>query len=227
MFTNLGRFFSGGNRSLEAGAGGALVLALVDAPAGASYEVEASATINEEPLMNVVGMIPGRRSDEFVLFSAHYDHIGIRPPVDGDSIANGANDDASGTTAVVTLARYFAERGTPERTLLFAAFTAEEGGGYGSRHFSTQLDPDQIVAMFNIEMIRQARRRRAEHHVAHGLRAVELWGATSGGCGRYRVLLLPGSVPGAEPVLPLRQRDAREAQGTRALDLDHTDRCRW
>ena len=153
MFTNLGRFFSGGNRSLEAGAGGALVLALVDAPAGASYEVEASATINEEPLMNVVGMIPGRRSDEFVLFSAHYDHIGIRPPVDGDSIANGANDDASGTTAVVTLARYFAERGTPERTLLFAAFTAEEGGGYGSRHFSTQLDPDQIVAMFNIEMI--------------------------------------------------------------------------
>jgi Zn-dependent M28 family amino/carboxypeptidase len=41
----------------------------------------------------------------------------------------------------------------PERTILFAAFTAEEGGGYGSRHFSTQLDPDQIVAMFNIEMI--------------------------------------------------------------------------
>ena len=112
-----------------------------------------SATVSEEPLMNVVGMIPGRRSDEFVLFSAHYDHIGIRPPVSGDSIANGANDNASGTTAVVTLARYFAQRGTPERTLLFAAFTAEEVGGYGSRYFSTQLDPDQVVAMFNIEMI--------------------------------------------------------------------------
>lgn len=153
VFTNLSRFFSGGNRSLEVGTGDALVLALVDTPAGVSYKVEASATINEELLMNVVGMIPGRRTDEFVLFSSHYDHIGIRPPVDGDSIANGANDDASGTTAVVTLARYFAERGTPERTLLFAAFTAEEGGGYGSRHFSTQLNPDQIVAMFNIEMI--------------------------------------------------------------------------
>jgi hypothetical protein len=152
-FTNLARFFRGTSRSMEAGAGGALVLVLVDASTDASYEVEASATISEEPLMNVVGMIPGRRSDEFVLFSAHYDHIGIRTPVEGDSIANGANDDASGTTAVVTLARYFAERGTPERTLLFAAFTAEEGGGYGSRHFSTQLDPDQIVAMFNIEMI--------------------------------------------------------------------------
>ena len=153
MFTNLARFFGGASRSLEAGAGGALVLALVDASADATYEVEVSATIREEPLMNVVGMIPGRRNDEFVLFSAHYDHIGIRPPVDGDSIANGANDDASGTTAVVILARYFAQRGTPERTLLFAAFTAEEGGGYGSRYFSTQLDPDQVVAMFNIEMI--------------------------------------------------------------------------
>jgi Zn-dependent M28 family amino/carboxypeptidase len=53
----------------------------------------------------------------------------------------------------VSLARYFAGRGTPERTLLFAAFTAEEAGGFGSRYFSSQLDPDQIVAMFNIEMI--------------------------------------------------------------------------
>ena len=88
-----------------------------------------------------------------MLFSAHYDHIGIRAASAGDSIANGANDDASGTTAVVMLGRYFAERGTPERTLLFAAFTAEELGGYGSRYYSTQLDPDQIVAMFNIEMI--------------------------------------------------------------------------
>ena len=153
MFANLARFLRGASRSLEAETGGALVLALVDASTDASYEVEAYTTIREEPLMNVVGMIPGRRSDEFVIFSAHYDHIGIRPPVDGDSIANGANDDASGTAAVVILSRYFAQRGTPERTLLFAAFTAEEGGGYGSRHFSTRLDPDQVVAMFNIEMI--------------------------------------------------------------------------
>ncbi len=98
-------------------------------------------------------MVPGVRTEEYVLFSAHYDHIGIRPAVDGDSIGNGANDDASGTTAVVALAKYYADRGTPERSLLFAAFTAEEAGGYGSRHYSEQLDPDAIVAMFNIEMI--------------------------------------------------------------------------
>ena len=118
-----------------------------------SLAVTASAEVETLGLANVGGMIRGKRSDEIVLFSAHYDHIGIRPAIDGDSIANGANDDASGTTAVVTLARYFKALGRPDRTLMFVAFTAEERGGYGSRHFSEQVDPDQIVAMFNIEMI--------------------------------------------------------------------------
>lgn len=116
-------------------------------------EVTATMTIESRPLANVVGVIPGRRAEEIVLFSAHYDHIGIRPAVDGDSIANGANDDASGTTAVIALARYFKALGRPERTLVFAAFTGEESGGFGSNYFSQHLDPDRIVAMFNIEMI--------------------------------------------------------------------------
>ena len=74
-----------------------------------TFEVEITSSVEEMGLGNVVGMIPGRRSDEIVLFSAHYDHIGIQPPQNGDSIANGANDDASGTTAVIMLARYFKE----------------------------------------------------------------------------------------------------------------------
>ncbi|MEZ4416092.1 MAG: M20/M25/M40 family metallo-hydrolase [Gemmatimonadota bacterium] len=148
----LAGFFERPVRTLGDAQQPSMVLAVWDGT-DPTYEVTAAARITEEPLVNVVGMLPGRRSDEFVLFSAHYDHIGIRPAVEGDSIANGANDDASGTTAVVELARYFASRGTPERSLLFAAFTAEEGGGYGSRYYSSQLDPDQIVAMFNIEMI--------------------------------------------------------------------------
>ena len=102
---------------------------------------------------NVAGMIEGKRKDEIVLFSAHYDHIGVIQPVEGDSIANGANDDASGTTAVIELARHFSTMEQPERTLVFVAFTAEEAGGFGSRYFSRQLNPDDIVAMFNIEMI--------------------------------------------------------------------------
>lgn len=104
-------------------------------------------------LHNVVGMIKGSsRPDEYVIFSGHYDHIGIRKAVDGDSIANGADDDASGITAIILLAEHFKQH-PPERSLIFAAFTAEEIGGFGSRFFSQQLDPAQIVAMFNIEMI--------------------------------------------------------------------------
>ena len=117
------------------------------------YEISIDRDVEKLELTNIVGQIKGKRENEFVLFSAHYDHLGIVDPIDGDSIANGANDDASGTTAVVALARHFAHSPQPERTILFALFTAEESGGMGSQHFASKLDPDQIVAMFNIEMI--------------------------------------------------------------------------
>ena len=117
------------------------------------YKISIMGNVSELSLSNIVGKISGKRSDEVVLFSAHYDHIGIRPSVEGDSIANGANDDASGTAAVVSLAKYFSQMEQPERTLIFVAFTAEEIGGYGSRYFSQAMDPDKIIAMFNIEMI--------------------------------------------------------------------------
>ena len=119
----------------------------------AAYRIRMSAKVDTQNLSNVVGYIKGKRKHEFVLFSGHYDHIGILKPVNRDSIANGANDDASGTTGVITLAEYFKKQGKPERSILFVAFTAEESGGYGSRYFSNQLNPDEIVAMFNLEMI--------------------------------------------------------------------------
>lgn len=153
LFSTLSGFYGRPVRTLEGTDGPTTVLALWEGEGESTFEVAVDAEEAADTLVNVVGVVPGHRTNEYVLFSAHYDHIGIRPAVDGDSIANGANDDASGTTAVVELARYFASRGTPERSLLFAAFTAEEAGGYGSRHYSSQLDPDQIVAMFNIEMI--------------------------------------------------------------------------
>lgn len=141
-------------RTLAEAVGASVVIALVNGPTeDAQYFVSGVADAVEQPLENVVGTIPGRRADEYVLFSAHYDHLGVVRAFQGDSIANGANDNASGTATVIALARHFKQRGTPERTLLFAAFTAEEGGMYGSRHFSAQLDPDEIVAMFNIEMV--------------------------------------------------------------------------
>ncbi len=120
-----------------------------------AYSIQAEHKIIEMKLANVAGMLPGKsKKDEYVVFSGHYDHLGIgKPNADMDSIFNGANDDASGTTAVILLANYFKKLGNNERTLVFVAFTAEEVGGFGSQYFSKQMDPLKVMAMFNIEMI--------------------------------------------------------------------------
>ncbi|MEO6631494.1 MAG: M20/M25/M40 family metallo-hydrolase [Mucilaginibacter sp.] len=122
-----------------------------------SFDVSYAGKSEQLPLFNIVGMIPGKtKPDESVVFSGHYDHLGIIKPVKGDSIANGADDDASGTTAVITLAKYYKKLNNNARTLIFAAFTAEEIGEFGSQYFATTVNPDKVVAMFNIEMIGKA-----------------------------------------------------------------------
>ncbi|PWS28013.1 peptidase M28 [Pedobacter yonginense] len=118
------------------------------------FSVTVKNNIETLPLFNVVGMIPGKsKAKELVVFSGHYDHLGITKTVNGDSIANGADDDASGTTAMIALAKYYKSLKNNERTLIFVAFTAEEIGGFGAKYFSEKLNPDEVVAMFNIEMI--------------------------------------------------------------------------
>ena len=118
------------------------------------FKVSATQQVEKLQLSNVVGILPGKsRPNEYVIFSGHYDHLGIGKPVAGDSIYNGANDDAAGTTAVMMLAKYYAKKRNNQRTLIFAAFTAEESGGHGSVYFSKQFNPDQVMAMFNLEMI--------------------------------------------------------------------------
>jgi Peptidase family M28 len=112
--------------------------------------------ITVQKLKNVVAVLPGKsKKEEYVIFSGHYDHLGIgKPNKEQDSIYNGANDDAAGTTAVLMLAKYFSGlKEKNERTLVFVAFTAEEVGGFGSQYFSKQLSADKVMAMFNIEMI--------------------------------------------------------------------------
>lgn len=102
---------------------------------------------------NVIGILPGKsKPNEFVVFSAHYDHLGLTTSGD-DKVYNGANDDASGVTAVISLAKYFKALNQNERTIIFVAFTGEEVGGFGSQYFSQNINPDTVVAMFNIEMI--------------------------------------------------------------------------
>ncbi len=102
---------------------------------------------------NVIGILKGKsKPDEFVIFSAHYDHLGLKKS-GIDQIYNGANDDASGVTAVIALAKHYKEMNINERTLIFVTFTGEETGGFGAKFFSKNIKADQVVAMFNIEMI--------------------------------------------------------------------------
>lgn len=109
--------------------------------------------VKRKPANNVIGILPGKsKPEEFVIFSAHYDHLGIINEGE-DKIYNGANDDASGTTAVIALAKYFKELNQNERTIVFVAFTGEEVGGHGSKFFSENIDSKKVIAMFNIEMI--------------------------------------------------------------------------
>lgn len=121
-----------------------------------TFSFDITHEITKSSLANVVGILPGKpgNKDELVIFSAHYDHLGIgKTNAAGDSVYNGANDDAAGTTAVIMLANYFSKLKNNERTLVFVAFTAEEIGGFGSQYFSKQINTDKAVAMFNIEMI--------------------------------------------------------------------------
>ncbi len=124
-----------------------------------SWSIEwigAASTPVDIPLSNVVGVLRGAvKPDEYVVVSAHYDHIGTTIPVDGDAICNGADDDATGTTAVVLLAEKMAQDPRSERSIAFVCFSAEEKGLRGSAAFadSPPFPLESIVANINIEML--------------------------------------------------------------------------
>lgn len=105
-------------------------------------------------LSNVIGLLEGSEmKNEYVIISAHYDHLGKKDVGDGDLIFNGANDNASGVAAILMLAEYFKKAKINKRSLLFVAFTAEEMGLVGSNYFGKTISPDSIIAGINIEMI--------------------------------------------------------------------------
>jgi Zn-dependent M28 family amino/carboxypeptidase len=107
---------------------------------------------------NVVAMLPGsdpKLKDEYVVFTAHLDHLGIGKPINGDAIYNGAMDNASGIAAMLDVAAMLEERGTKlRRSVLFVAVTAEEKGLLGSKFFanSPTVAPRSIVANINTDM---------------------------------------------------------------------------
>jgi aminopeptidase YwaD len=156
MFAGYRGYFQRGLTKLNLEHQGAIVMVLADDNEITSMDVNASTSITEQTLTNIVAVLPGtdtneQTAKEIVLYSSHYDHLGVTP--DGKEVFNGADDDASGTSAVINLAQHYASKGGNKRTLMFSAFTAEEIGGFGSQYFSQQLNPDDVVTMINIEMI--------------------------------------------------------------------------
>jgi Zn-dependent M28 family amino/carboxypeptidase len=123
-------------------------------------KVRAETAFRTEQLssQNVAGLLPGadpKLASEYVVISAHLDHLGIGKPIRGDSIYNGAMDDASGVASLIETAKVLASaRNRPRRSVLFLAVTGEEKGLLGSRYFAAKptVNRSSIVADINLDM---------------------------------------------------------------------------
>lgn len=108
-------------------------------------------TVNKIKASNIIGVIPGKKySDQYIVLSAHYDHVGER----NGEIYNGADDNASGTCGLIEMAKYF-KKNAPQYNIIFAFFDAEESGLRGARHFVANLNvpKDKIILNVNMDMI--------------------------------------------------------------------------
>ena len=115
--------------------------------------------IKDMEAFNVIGVLEGKDpvlKNEVVILGAHYDHVGYRvKPFEGDSIGNGANDDASGTATVMALAKRLAKLNNNKRTIIFALYSGEEMGLLGSKHLAERLKYENcnLYTMLNFEML--------------------------------------------------------------------------
>jgi hypothetical protein len=136
---------------------GAAPETLTPGASGKVARINIAVTSTNAPTRNVGAILRGSDPvlrDEWILIDAHYDHLGIGNPQNGDSIYNGADDDASGTVAVIEIARALA-KSQPRRSIIFLATTGEERGLIGTNYFIANpfVPLDRIVANFEIEMI--------------------------------------------------------------------------
>lgn len=111
----------------------------------------------DKPAYNIVGYLEGtdpKLKNEFVIISAHYDHVGVGQPVNGDAIYNGANDNATGTVTVAEMVNYFGKAKSNKRSILFCFFSAEEQGLLGSYHLAAKLKQQgfDLYTVLNFEM---------------------------------------------------------------------------
>jgi Zn-dependent M28 family amino/carboxypeptidase len=152
------RLFESGPQDLTALTAAAARKGFAPVPLGLTLEASVQSAIRRTETANVLGRLPGRGplAREVVLIGGHYDHFGIGAPVDGDSIYNGAEDNASGTAAVLAAAEAFVRSGVrPGRSLLFAGFAAEESGLIGSQAFADHppVPLRDIAAILNLDVM--------------------------------------------------------------------------
>lgn len=126
-------------------------------PLGMTMSLSFKNSIRFNSSNNVVGLIPGtKRPDEYIIYTAHWDHLGVGTAVDGDSIYNGAIDNATGIALMIEMGRAFKEmKDGPERSIVLLAVTAEEQGLIGSAHYAKKpiYPPAQTVANINMDAI--------------------------------------------------------------------------
>lgn len=125
-------------------------------PLGLKASLSMKNAIRRQMSHNVIGKLPGTAApDEYVLYSAHWDHLGRCEPIDGDDICNGAVDNATGTAGLVALAEAFKREGAPKRSVLFVALTAEESGTLGSEYFAANptVPLSQIAGVINMDSL--------------------------------------------------------------------------
>jgi Zn-dependent M28 family amino/carboxypeptidase len=129
-------------------------------PLGQRASVSLTNQIKRQASKNVIGILPGAtRPNEYVIYTAHWDHLGICDPApDGDNICNGALDNATGTAALVALAEAHAKAGRPERSIIFLAVTAEESGLLGSKYYGENpiFPMSQTVGGINMDVLTMA-----------------------------------------------------------------------
>jgi len=126
-------------------------------PLGVNSSITLNNTIKKSESNNVLALLPGtNRKDEYIIYSAHWDHFGKGEPIDGDSIYNGAADNASGTAALLELAHAFTKTKTkPSRSIVFLSVTAEEQGLLGSDYYASHpvYPVNKTVADINMDVL--------------------------------------------------------------------------
>ena len=123
-------------------------------PLGLSVSVKVTNKIKRDVSKNVIALLPGsEQKNEYIIYSAHWDHLGVGRPVNNDSIYNGAVDNASGTAALLAIAEAFKKSPQPKRSIVFIAVTAEEQGLLGSAFYAEHpiYDPKKTVANINMD----------------------------------------------------------------------------